>query len=155
MMKTFQKGVTLLEILIVIAILGALSALIVGNFSSTRGDQVLKNETEAVVALLQEARSNTLSGLDSSQYGVHIQSDRVILFKGSSYSSSDPSNSPYFIDDAVFISSINLQGGGSDIIFERLTGETTAYGTLILRRASDASLNRTITISSIGLASSN
>jgi len=161
MRKTNNKGISLIEILIVISIIGILSAVIFPNLSQFRDAQALKNTTLDVVSLLNKARQNTLSSLNSTNYSVHFESDRAILFVGSAYSSSNSTNEPVVYSLAVTTPSsggINISGGGSDINFERLTGGVingTISSTIVIQLVSDPTRQKIITINKTGIISSN
>ena len=146
-----MRGFTLIEILIVISIFAALAVIGITSLSSFRDTVELNALTEDSASLLIDARSRTLSSKEQSQYGVHFESDKMILFQGASFSSSDPLNEETAIPSSVEIVDILLTGGGVDIIFERLTGETMQNGTITVRLKSDISRTRTITIISTGV----
>ncbi|MFA6386717.1 MAG: prepilin-type N-terminal cleavage/methylation domain-containing protein [Candidatus Paceibacterota bacterium] len=160
MIKFFQinknKGFTLIEILAVIAILGIISSIIILSLSQFRNEQLLKNTTLDVVSLLSKARQNTLSSVNSTNYGIHFDSNQVVLFTGSVYSSNNSTNEPIVFSSKVNIpipSGLNI-GGGNDVIFERLTGETIG-GTIKIQLTSDSTKQKIITVGKIGNASSN
>ena len=75
-----QRGITLLEILVSVAILAALSLVGVWYFSSATKSQALQKDRQGVVALLSEARSLSLSSKDASPYGGHIEEFQGVLF---------------------------------------------------------------------------
>ncbi|MFA5773588.1 MAG: prepilin-type N-terminal cleavage/methylation domain-containing protein [Candidatus Paceibacterota bacterium] len=152
-----NKGISIIEILIVISIIVIISAIAIPNFSKFHNQQALRNTTEDVISLLNEARNSTISSKNSNTYGVHFQSDKVILFAGSSFNDS-PSNKQINLDSSVIIPAtggINLNGGGSDIIFARITGDTTNNGTIVIQLVSDTTQQKIITISKIGVIGSN
>jgi len=152
-----NKGISIIEILIVISIIVIISAIAIPNLSKFHNQQALQNTTEDVISLLNEARNSTISSKNSNTYGIHFQSDKVILFAGASFTS-DPSNKQVDLDSSVTIpvaGGINLNGGGSDIVFARITGDTTEYGTIIIRLVKDATQQKIITISKIGVIGSN
>ncbi|MCX6753771.1 MAG: prepilin-type N-terminal cleavage/methylation domain-containing protein [Candidatus Nomurabacteria bacterium] len=151
-----NKGFTLIEILMVIAILGIISSIVLLNLSQFRNEQLLKNTTLDVVSLLSKARQNTLSSVNSTNYGIHFDNDKAVLFTGSVYSSNNTTNEPVVFSSKVIIpipSGLNI-GGGSDVIFERLTGETVG-GTIKIQLTSDSTKQKIITVGKIGNASSN
>ena len=140
----------------VIAILGIISSIVLLNLSQFRNEQLLKNTTLDVVSLLSKARQNTLSSVNSTNYGVHFDSNKAVLFTGSLYSSNNATNEPIVFSSKVIVpipSGLNI-GGGSDVIFERLTGETVG-GTIKIQLTSDSTKQKIITVGKIGNASSN
>ncbi|HAQ02300.1 TPA: hypothetical protein DEP30_00040 [Candidatus Nomurabacteria bacterium] len=161
MKNKYNKGFTMLELLIVIVIIGIISSIVLVNLSSFRNEQALRNTAVDIVALLNKARQNTISSVNSSNYSVHFESGRAVLFTGSTYSSSNSTNEPIDFSPVVAIPAtggINISGGGSDITFERLTGGVingTIDSTVVLELVSDSTKQKTITISKMGVVSLN
>ncbi len=159
MLYKHKKGFTAVEILITLAILGILGSIVIGGFNSLNRRQAIDKDALLVVAILNEARSLTISSKEDSKYGVHVdetESDsEIVLFKGNSYSSSDPDNITSGLSTYSEISAHSLSGSGDDIIFERLTGSTANTGTITLRLRSDNSVTRTITVGATGVIDSN
>jgi prepilin-type N-terminal cleavage/methylation domain-containing protein len=155
-MKNFyHKGITFLELVIVIAIIGIIIAVALPQFSTIKNAQIIKGAGEDILSVLGKARSQTLASLNSSQYGVHFESNRVIIFTGTVYNSGDTSNVIENISAPAVISSISLTGGGSDIYFNRLNGTVSKTGTIVVSIPSSASFTKTITISATGGVSMN
>lgn len=147
-----SRGITAIEILIVIGVLGIIFSIVIPQLSKTRELQALKNGAQDVLSSIDKARAETLSSLNSSVYGVHFQSDRVIIFKGAVFSTGDTNNETIDIITPATISNINLTGGGSEIYFNRLSGMPNKTGSVTV---STSSYSRVITISATGAASSN
>lgn len=154
--KTFYtQGITAIEILIVLAVLGILFSVITPQFSKIRENQVLKSAVQDVASSLHKARSQTLSSIDSSSYGVHLQADKVIIFKGDTFIEEDSNNEEIAIIAPASISDVTLSGvsgNSGDIYFERLSGAPSESGTLTL---TTGSFSKTITISATGAVSIN
>lgn len=146
-----QKGFTITEVLIVLAILVVIVTIVVSAFSKFNNNQSLGGAVGEVTSTLNEARANTLASYDNSQYGVHFQSNKIVLFKGSIYSSSDTNNEDIILSSKISISNVSLAGGGNDIIFKRLTGKTDQNGTITLSLISDPTKIKTITIQGSGI----
>ncbi|MEK7117925.1 MAG: type II secretion system protein [Patescibacteria group bacterium] len=146
-----QRGITLLEILVSVAILAALSLVGVWYFSSATKSQALQKDRQGVVALLSEARSLSLSSKDASPYGVHIEEFQVVLFKGTSYSAGASDNIPYQLHSAVHVDAHSLQDSGDDLVFSRLTGAVTNFGTIRISLKSDSMSSTTITVKDTGV----
>jgi len=151
-MINFKKGFTVIELLIVIAVLGIILSIVLPQFSKIKENQVLKNGVADVLSSINKARSQTLSSLNSSEYGVHFQSDRVIIFKGTSFDSGAGDNETINIISPATISTITILGGGEDIYFNRLSGTPSTTGSVVV---SSANFSKTIVISATGTASVN
>jgi prepilin-type N-terminal cleavage/methylation domain-containing protein len=154
----YKKGFTMIELLIVISILAVLSALIFPSLSKFRNDRILQNTTADIISLINKARSDTISSLNSTNYGVHLSTNSATYFVGSTYTNGVGSNVVVTFDATVNVPSTggySLNGGGGDIIFTRLTGDTTNYGTIILQLVSDTTKQKTITVTQTGSVSSN
>jgi len=147
------KGVTILEIILVLAVLMIVSTLTLQGLSSYRYSQALSSETTQVLSFLNKARTETLSSKEDQGYGVRINGDRIILFPGLVFSSSTPGNEEHILNSSIEISNLSLAGGGLDIIFERLTGESQNYGTFRLILQSDPLQYRIISVKQTGFIS--
>lgn len=145
-----KKGFTIIEIVIVIAILSILSAISMVTFMSFKNTNGINKDSEAVVELLQQARTQTLASQNASVYGVHFGTTSVTLFTGSTYTAGVSTNEVYKFLSADTVLSVTLTGGGNDVIFSRLTGETTQNGTIVISSTA-ASITRTVTVYKTGV----
>lgn len=151
----YKKGITAMEILVVIGVLGLIFAIVLPQFSKMRENQVLKSAVGDVLSSFNKARSETLASVDSSSFGVHLQSDKVIIFKGTVYVVNDVNNETTEIVAPASISNVTLggvSGNSGDLYFNRLSGTPSATGTVTV---STSSRSKIITISAIGVVSSN
>ena len=124
---------------------------VVSGLVSFRKTSILTSSVELVASSLLGARTKTLSSEGGYQYGVHFESDRVVLFRGASYVAGDPNNLVTVLPVEVEVSSIALLGGGADLVFARLTGVTSQYGSVTVRVKSDVARTRTISILATGI----
>lgn len=150
---TQKKGFTALELLMVVSIMAILATIIISPFAAFRNSKVLDTASEETLAVLSEARGDTLSAKAGYQYGVHFEVAQIVLYRGATYSSSDANNKVIVLDSALEVSSITLAGGGADVLFDRLTGKTSQSGTVVIRVKNDITKSRTITIVGTGIAS--
>ena len=153
MKPRLKSGFTILELAIVIAIMATLSAIIISTFISFRKNQALEKDTEIVVQVLEQARNQTLSSKNSSVYGVHFTAPKITLFKGSSYVANDSNNQDFVLSSTDTILTISLTGAGVDVIFNRLTGETSQDGTVTVS-SPGLSRTKTVTIYKTGVVES-
>lgn len=120
-----SRGFTALEILIVIAILAILLATILPSFTNFRRSSLLNTDTMNLVTLINRARLLSVSSKDDERYGIHLESGKAVLFKGDIYSASEPTNETHVFGTGLTLSSIAISGGGSEVLFEKVTGATT------------------------------
>ncbi len=146
-----NNGITVLEILFSIAILVLILAIVIPQFSKIRENQVMKDGVAYVLSSVDKARSQTLDSLNSSEYGVHFTSDKIMIFRGTAYVAWGVVETINIISPAT-ISNIALTGGGSDVYFNRLSGAPSATGTITI---TSPNFSKVITISATGLASVN
>jgi prepilin-type N-terminal cleavage/methylation domain-containing protein len=142
------QGFSLLEMIVSIGVgLLILSVTIVGFVEYNRREAV-KSESIAVAEALRDARAKTLASVGASQYGIKIDSDRYTFFKGGTFSSSTPGNITFIFSPWVRASSTI-----STFVFQRVTGNSSASGTIDVYIAPAAKILRTIYIQSTGLVS--
>ena len=149
-----QSGFSVIEIFIVVGILALLTGIIFGTFVSYRKSEALNKDTETIIEVLRQARSQTLSSQNASQYGVHFETGKVTLFTGTSYSAGVSTNQDFIISSTDTIITINLLGGGSSVIFKRLSGETDQTGTVVISSPTSPR-TKTVTIYATGLVEIN
>ncbi len=142
---------TLMEILIAIAIIMVLSALTYGTFNTIGATKAIDTNTQQALLELQKARSLALASKNETQFGVHFATSTITLFEGPSYASS-ATTTPTSLNSAVTITSIALTGGGSDVIFDRLTGKTSQSGTVTLTVTGKLTQSKTVKIYATGIS---
>lgn len=155
MKNLYKKGFTAIEILIVLSVVVILISIAIGSLSKVKENQVIKDSVQDVLSSLDKARTETLSSLNSSEYGVHFQADQVIIFKGKVYSAGASTNEIISISSPASISNVTLAGVSStsgDFYFNRLSGAPSATGTVTV---SSTNFSKIITISATGIGSSN
>lgn len=141
-----NRGVTLIELILVLGIIFLLVAAGLFSFSSLRGTSNLNVAAEEGLSLLLDARSRTRSSFDASSYGVHFENSKIVFFKGDTYIAGQASNREYNLPVDVEISSVAIMGGGNEVIFKKLTGGTDFYGTTTLRLISATTTFRLLVI---------
>lgn len=149
------KGFTVIEVLISLAILSVISVVGVMSLSGFNADHALRSEVLKTLSLLAKARTLTLSAKEGSAYGVHFEERKAVLFKGQSYSAGALGNQEQALNDVVKISAVTLTGGGTAVVFQKLTGATAQSGTITLAAVRDTSKTTVITIAGTGVAHSN
>ncbi len=148
--RSLRYGFTLIEILVVAAIALLLSAIVLAGFNDFEAAQSLDLGSRNIASFIDKARTQTLSGLGGTPYGIHLSSGSAVLFAGASYQAGAPGNETLQFPGGLQASSISLAGGGSDIIFDQLTGDTGEWGSFVLSTGVSGSPQKTIVVSSSG-----
>ena len=113
-----------MELLIVVAVLGVIFSVVIPQFSKSREMQVLKSGVVDILSSIDKARGETLSSLNSSSYGVHFQSDKVIIFKGTGFIPDTVGNEIIDIVTPASITNVTIgivSGSSGEIFFNRLS----------------------------------
>lgn len=137
------RGISLLEILIVVAIIALLGAAGAGVFRNTVKGIELEETARTLIADLKDVRAKALSGEDDLRWGIHAVNDTNDYYE----LFSTPTN---YADAAKTVSVTTTFSGGTsfsdpvsgskDIIFSKGGGTTTASSLAVTAEG------RTITI---------
>lgn len=149
--KTINRGITLIEILVSISILIMLSLMGIWHFSKATDAEALRKDKQGLVAMLLEARSLALASKNAERYGVHIEEFQAVFFEGGSYVIGNVNNRYQPFNKSVHLLSASLNGGGSEVLFSRLTGETNNFGTITLSLINDPLSSTIVTINDSGM----
>lgn len=130
--KVLRPGFTLLEIVIVVALLTLVGSLALVSFLRARVSRELVTTTQNVLSVLARAQANSLAGRDDSSWGVRLDQAQYVLFRGTTYASATLTE-PYPVAGRLEIVNVSLVGGGQEVVFDRITGATVQPGTFELR----------------------
>jgi prepilin-type N-terminal cleavage/methylation domain-containing protein len=145
-----SRGFTMVEILTVVGIVVIIATVALPYGSTFLAQNRLQESTLNIVDALRRVQSRSMSGMGGEPWGVHFTSADITLFKGTSYSPGDDYNELIELPDISTISTISLNGGGDDLIFNRVIGDTSEWGTIVIDDANSDS-EATVTISGVGL----
>jgi type IV fimbrial biogenesis protein FimT len=136
-MSQNSRGFSFVEMMVSIGIISLLAVIASYSFGDNLKNKELITITDDIVATLELARSNAITGKGSTAYGVKFNSDSYIGFVGSSYISSNQSNDVNTISSKYTISN-DIPGADDKIVFSKVKGE------------SNHSSSVTVTISEVG-----
>ncbi len=154
-MKYFTRsGFTALEIVIVISILGVLIATIIPSFVTFRQKSILNTETMELLTTINRARLLSVSSKNDNQFGVYFESGKIVLFQGTTYVATSTTNEEHIFDLSLTIATTTINGGGSEVVFQKITGATTQNATTTLL-VTGTTASTTVLILQTGVATIN
>ncbi|MBU2524838.1 prepilin-type N-terminal cleavage/methylation domain-containing protein [Patescibacteria group bacterium] len=149
--KKIIQGFTIVELIIVISIFAILVGTVFYNFGDFFSNQQLKTYGQDMVQSLRKAQSNATMRINDSQWGVGFvdTANQFIFFKGDNFAIRDSNyDEVHEFPDILSFENISLNGGGNTVIFSRVSGETTNYGSLDFQL--DSTKKYTININQLG-----
>ena len=157
-----QKGFTLIELLIVIGIIVVTVSAVFTVQGRFLVDTYLDTNTDQIVQDLRLAQMRSITRFKDSPWGVYFDedvsgnNDKFVFFNGSNYVSRDSS---YDIEadlpNSIEFGNINFNGGTDYIVFDKVTGETSNYGSIELMDTQGGGNINVISINSKGVISNN
>lgn len=149
-----EAGFTAIETLTVVAILLVILIITVMSFTLFQQERDLDGATEGLTSAFEQARSQTLASQNQTVYGVHLEANRYVLFVGATYVPGAATNQDFTLSSSIELSGWALAGGGSAVIFDRLTGKTSQPGTVTLRIRNRPTRTKAVTVLATGIVSS-
>ncbi|HBG81529.1 TPA: hypothetical protein DDW69_01670 [candidate division CPR2 bacterium] len=123
-----KRGFTLIEVIIVVSVIGLLSISAASGYLNYQKSTEIKENSGQVAAFMREAQSNATSQKLNKKWGVNLNNDglQMTLFDDSM---AGENKRYYNLPKQLKFDSVSINGGGNDIIFDKMTGETSNYGT--------------------------
>ncbi len=147
------RGFSLIEILLVTAIVALLASGTVIWFFGYYRQAEIDSAAKDIIGILREAQARSMAGKDFKPWGVYFDSanNKAVLFRndGSGYGGATMKEENY-LSAAAKISAITLDGGGSEIIFNKPNGDTAQFGTIRIEEASNSANFQDITVNQLG-----
>ncbi len=151
---SIKKGFTLVELVLVVTILGLVVVFSSVVFTNQQNQTSLESTILEVNSAIRESQNKSVSQSQDvsgdENYGVYFTSTSYTVFKGSNYSSNNPTNFVVNFSSGITLSQINLPN--SQLIFDRLSGKLTAYSDIqnTLVFSSFDNVTKTVTINPYG-----
>jgi prepilin-type N-terminal cleavage/methylation domain-containing protein len=127
--KTNQRGITLLEIILVIALVGVAAAMVAPSGSASLGTREVSATAELVTDALREAQFSAMSSQAPKEFGVYFESGRFVRYQGATYLPADPDNQEQLLNDNLTLT-VSLTGGVSAVHFDNHRGLPDVTGTI-------------------------
>ncbi|OGY64512.1 MAG: hypothetical protein A3I24_04045 [Candidatus Harrisonbacteria bacterium RIFCSPLOWO2_02_FULL_41_13b] len=146
----FNRGLTLIEILISIAIIALLGTTVLLSFSGYRQRQVLESSARSLAATLRDANKKAVNQDQGKEWGVHFERaisgrDFYAVFNGPVYLT--PVQLVYLPPTLRFI---DPASGFKEIIFEKLTGLPSLATNIVVALTSNVAIFQTIIVDGVG-----
>jgi prepilin-type N-terminal cleavage/methylation domain-containing protein len=140
-MNTFsrQSGFTLVEILVVIALLGILAGMLLLSLGSASRESALDSSYATVITALESARNRAMQGAGDGSGGQTV----TIAGDGRSIETAGGADIP-------LSPSITIDQTGSAIEFDRISGEANVGSPLVITLTDNAGNTRTVTVTPEG-----
>ena len=133
----FLKGFTLVELLLVIAIIAIVGATAIPIGSSFLVRTHVKNKTNELVSSLRTAQINSINGKADSQWGVSVANSKITLYANNNTAL----NQVFSIPTTISITQ-------NSILFDKITGTPNAPKTFTI--TSNIGKTTTVTVNEIG-----
>ncbi|TSC69431.1 MAG: Uncharacterized protein G01um101466_28 [Parcubacteria group bacterium Gr01-1014_66] len=144
-----MRGMSLIELIIILAILGIMSLLGISAYLRSREAQTLLSEGQNILATIRRAQAHTRAGVEDNTWGVQLETNRYIFFRGASYGTATFTQI-YDLPSSLTIANIVLAGGRQDIVFERITGKTVSAGTFVVQTSGNPPVTFPVTLDVAG-----
>jgi len=112
-----SKGITILELLIVMAIMAAVASFSVPATLDFYKSQQLQSDTRGILQALRESQFKAISAESDSSFGVHLETNKYVSFKGSSYVLRNTA-----FDQIFDLAPTDALSGLQEIVFSKLEG---------------------------------
>ncbi len=138
-----SRGFSLIELLLVIAIVTVLSAMTATFYSRFLNQNSVANVTDQVVGDLRKAQTYAMMGKKNGNWGVTFNASKIYLYQGANFGARNTA-----LDETFSVaSSVSISGLG-DVNFVRSTGLPNAGTTITIFTTADS---KTVTVNSQGM----
>jgi prepilin-type N-terminal cleavage/methylation domain-containing protein len=144
-MSRRPQGFTLVEIMLVIAMIAVVVGISVPVYSRVLQQSDLTLAKQAIIDAGRQAATYAQVGHEGRDWGIRVRTGEVILFAGTSYGARDPR-----FDDTFSLSPTIVLSREVDIIFSQVTGFSGESGELTITASTGEST--TITFGLYGTA---
>ncbi len=151
-----ERGFTLVELGIVFGIIALLSGFVTFNFVNVQKTTSINSVIDTLVSDMKSQQTKAMVGSGGSgvgnSYGIYFQSDRYILFTGTTYSSTNSSNFTVMLGSNIEF--VNSTFPNNSLVFLRQSGELNVFidGMNTITIQNTQGLNKkTITVNQYGV----
>ena len=152
-----QRGFTLVELIIVMGIILMLSGFATINLVKQQNTTSVNSSVDVLVSDIKSQQTKAMAGVkgdlsNNISFGIYFQSDRYVLFRGTTFSSTDSANFTVFFDENIAFSDIKFPN--NTIVFQVRSGEVSGFApggnTLTIQNVSGLE-KKTVTVNRYGV----
>lgn len=150
-----NKGFSVAELLVAMAIFALATMISVSSYRNWQKGVQVTNNTDEVRSALLYAQQLSTAAAQNNTWGLHLEVNNMVIFKGSFYNENDPDNIERKLNGAIILNptstfATGAGGYGPDIVFYKFTGQTANTGTVSVAAGVDTSVNKSLTVESSG-----
>jgi type II secretory pathway pseudopilin PulG len=128
MKRPLSNGYTVVELLVVLAIMIIVAAVVMSGFRNYARYQEYNQAVTTVRTVLQDAKLKARSSEGGQAHGVKVLSGSLVVYPGTTYSAGNSANKTTTVSDVSLVPAFT--GGVTEITFSNLTGLPSATGTI-------------------------
>ena len=133
--KASHKGVSLIEVLAVIAIIGILAGVSVGSYFYFKRGANFDLSAQQAANLIRRAQNKSVAIDNDDAWGINITNQQAIIFKGANFAGRTQS-----FDEKTALTEITTISGSSQFIFNKFTGFPVSPGSLTVGNGSTSKI---------------
>lgn len=124
-----ERGFTLVELGIVFGIIALLFGFVTFNLINVQKVTSINSVIDTLISDMKSQQTKAMAGAGNSgaenSYGIYLQSDRYILFTGTTYSSTDSSNFTIMLESNIEF--VNSTFPDNSLVFFHQSGELNGF----------------------------
>lgn len=134
MNKKYSAGISFLELIVAISIIGLLSRVAIAGLSKFKLNQVHNDTTQSVLAFINEARTRAQAGDNARSYSITVDTTtkKLTLFRVTTGPGDTSYSEDLNLNSNTTLAKSITGGDGSTITFTRFTGATSNTGTITI-----------------------
>ncbi|MBI4092355.1 MAG: prepilin-type N-terminal cleavage/methylation domain-containing protein [Candidatus Kerfeldbacteria bacterium] len=141
-----QNGVTAVELMVVISIIGFLAVIAVPSYATMRQNLELNNRAQQIVGDLRLVQNRAISSQNDSSHGVRFEQNRYFLYEVDQGGATTDKETRMLEGGITIILPVGIPS--ESVLFTRLFGTTSASAQVDV--GFSASNKKTITVDPIG-----
>ncbi|MEN9604604.1 MAG: hypothetical protein RJB39_289 [Candidatus Parcubacteria bacterium] len=153
-MSIHNKGFTVVELIVVIALMAMIAGMTFASFSSLNNRQALDKQVDAVKSIVQQTRLASLNSKDGATFSVVFGINKITVKESGTTTVKDYPNIARISLITNGLQTVVGSNATSTISFAKISGLANATGVLtyglVTGTGSTTSMTKTITVNALG-----